>query len=165
MLFFNRNKGTRTYLHKCDVYRNEFSEMEWEGRIRLIQDSMQQVSNLILKSNSHIESLLLNLQRSLEQKIDEKLNNDLKTNSHTENLHLNLYKNLEREKNFPQIRPRRSVKIESIPRSRASSIELRTVHDEKVRQLCEMGFEEGIVIKALENAQWDEETALDTLIG
>lgn len=43
--------------------------------------------------------------------------------------------------------------------------DLRTVQEEKVKRLCEMGFEEGMVRDVLENTAWDEQMALNTLLG
>lgn len=63
------------------------------------------------------------------------------------------------KRNFPEF----EVTARQWTREYAKSLDV--VHEEQVRRLMEMGFEEQLVRNALENAGWDENTALNSLLG
>ena len=48
--------------------------------------------------------------------------------------------------------------------TRLHARDIREVHDESVRKLTEMGFEEASARRALEASAWDEQAALNVLL-
>ncbi len=71
MMVWNRNKGTPVYLHECDCPTSEYSQEEWEGRIKILQDKVSGVSALIEKRfNQALEAQKIT-DKNLESKFKE----------------------------------------------------------------------------------------------
>lgn len=68
MMIWNRNNRTPSYIHRWNLYSNEFSEADWEGRIRIMQNSLLEISAQVEQSQEV-------LQRELEKKMTESNNN------------------------------------------------------------------------------------------
>jgi hypothetical protein len=86
MMIWNRNKKINSYIHRCDLYRNEFSEADWEGRIRILQDSLLQITTQINQSKQdlqiNLEKKMIDSQKELKINFEKKMaeyHNELKT--------------------------------------------------------------------------------------
>jgi len=90
-MIWNRNKNTLSYIHRCDLYRNEYSDADWEGRIRIIQDKLNLTSIQANQSKGDIERRMVESQRDTELKmIETQKNIELKIIESQKNIELKM---------------------------------------------------------------------------
>jgi peptidoglycan hydrolase CwlO-like protein len=74
MMIWNRDKKLARYIHKFELFKNEFSEVEWEGRIRIMQDSLSVIKTEVRDLETNLEKKIEKIaesQTNLEKKIEE----------------------------------------------------------------------------------------------
>jgi hypothetical protein len=87
MMIWNRDKKLARYIHKFELFKNEFSEVEWEGRIRIMQDSLSVIKTEVRDLETNLEKKIAESQTNLEKNLENKM-----AESQT-----NLEKNLEKK--------------------------------------------------------------------
>jgi hypothetical protein len=55
LMIWNRYKGSAAYLHQCGYPDDEYSQDEWEGKIRVLQDTISGVGTLIETKLKQVE--------------------------------------------------------------------------------------------------------------
>jgi uncharacterized protein YqgV (UPF0045/DUF77 family) len=95
MMIWNRDKKLARYIHKFELFKNEFSEVEWEGRIRIMQDSLSVIKTEVRDLETNLEKKIAESQTNLEKKIEKIAESQTNLENKMAESQTNLEKNLE----------------------------------------------------------------------